>query len=66
MLRIKENYTKNLENYKNLSNIVISNINFNYMYCEHINSIMILEKIKIFSKIDLPQELIDLIIIKLF
>ena len=66
VLEIKKNFSKIINYKKYLSSYILSKINYDYLYSDHKKNVILLEKIKIFSKVDLPQEILDIIIIKLF
>lgn len=66
ILELRENYEKIIDYKKELSNHILINIKYNNLFINHIDSIILLKKIKLINYLNLPYEILEIIIIYLF
>lgn len=65
VLDVKKNYKNILSLKKNLSNYILNNIKFNELFIQNEEGVLLVNKMKLVKRFYLPEEILDLIIIKL-
>ena len=66
ILELRDNYKKIIDYKKELSNHILINIQYDRLYINHIDSIILLKKIKLINYLNLPDEILDIIRLILF
>lgn len=66
ILHTKKNYEKILSYKNQLSKIVLNNIKFNKLFIQNDEGVLLVKKMELVKMFNLPDEIIDIILIKLF